>query len=86
MEKSTNALQLFEFSDPETHEPVFTIQARGVVQALARAHHVENRLRLEHKATQWTVVPIPGSGPHLVPVFADAYFWELEPEGPARCH
>ncbi len=81
----THALQLYEFSDPETGEPLFVVQARGVVQALVRSLHVEKRLSLERKEP-WAVDEVPGGGPHIAPVFADPYFKALEPYGTAQRH
>ena len=84
MEKHV-ALQLYEFSDPSTGEPLFVIQSRGVVQALVRSLHVERRLGLSRGEQPWAVDEVSG-GPHLAPVFADPYFMALEPHGSARCH
>lgn len=83
MEKHV-ALQLYEFSDPSTGEPLFVIQSRGVVQALVRSLHVEKRLGLAREEP-WAVDEVRG-GPHLAPVFADPYFRALEPYGTAQRH
>lgn len=76
-------LQLYAFNCPDTHETMFIVQARGVVQAITRSFDAEKRLGLKKTEDKlWVIDEIDNGGPYLAPLFPHEYFILSEPYKP----